>query len=434
MVLKIGIDQVPRHEFVFNNHEDGLVSANYVNKGEPYGTERRYHDKNEWAFGFNDFVIAELTPRMAYSVTGNLQENQAREAPEHVRAQRDRTPPNSYGQGMYGYADITRIGAKNRSGYTTIAYGWGNKDDIFDVNVESEYINVREPGKASELTGEPMVWLVALPIPGGLAKWDTFWIDLNKGVRALYFPARYVYNKDFPHDAAYAKVSFVEQGSRKLIDAAPLMFETSLAKLFGGPGVDLAELTRESATTIGLQSAQHVGAYSLEKSIIVNIPKFIEQSYLVATNQKASPHDAIYLADSKDISAKPRTPSDDWKWPQDYFWASVVKTVYAEYLSRTEQMNLIEQTTSDLGMGGELALTVLCMAASLVPYVGPFLATAGSIAIEKLKNVESTSPAEDFTLVAASDKTWNSIPGEAKERLVKGIKSALNVLQKAKRL
>jgi hypothetical protein len=190
IVIKLGIDQVPRKEFVFKNYDDGLISADYVNEGEPSDRQPRSASKGQWSFGFNDFVIAELTPWVAYSVTGHLKENQAREAPEHVRAERDRTEPNCE-VGPWGLApNWDRIGAKNRSGYTTMAYGWGNHDDIFDVNVESEYIDVREPGKASEFTGEPFVWLVALPIPGGLAKWDTFWIDLNKGVRALYFPAR----------------------------------------------------------------------------------------------------------------------------------------------------------------------------------------------------------------------------------------------------
>jgi hypothetical protein len=208
------------------------------------------------------------------------------------------------------------------------------------------------------------------------------------------------------------------------------MFESSLSKIFGGPGIDLAQVTRETAATIGIQSKQHVGAYSFTQSIVVNIPKFIEQSYLVATNQKATPHDAIYLADSRDISAKRRSPSDDWKWPQGWFWGSEFKTVYAEYLSRAEQMNLIEETSKDLGMKGEFGLTVLCMAASLVPYVGPFLASAGSIAIDKLKIIQTTSPATEFPLVAVSDKTWNSIPGETKEGLIKSVKAAIKFLKR----
>jgi hypothetical protein len=190
MVIKLGIDQVPRKEFEFKNYDDGLISANYVNKGEPSDRKPRSASKGEWSFGFNDCVIAELTPWMAYSVEGHFEENQAPEAPEHVRAERDRTPPIFGSNNTYIVPAISRFGAKHRSGYTTMAYGWGNHDDIFNVNVESEYSDVREPGKASEFTGEPFVWLVALPIPGGLAKWDTFWIDLNKGVRALYFPAR----------------------------------------------------------------------------------------------------------------------------------------------------------------------------------------------------------------------------------------------------
>ncbi|RJE24624.1 hypothetical protein PHISCL_03048 [Aspergillus sclerotialis] len=410
MVIKLGIDQVPRSYFSCTNEGDGLINANYVNEGEPPEKTQRYASKNEWCFGFNDIVLAELTPKLADDPN----------APKHVRAR--------WKQDVWMGSDLMNIWA----GYETIAYGYGNKDDIFDVSVESEYIDIN-CGSVREFTKDTLVQIVALPIPGGLAKWDTFWIDLNKGVRALYFPARYVYNKDCPDDAAYAKISFVEQKERSLVYAAPLMLEKALSKLFDWPKVDLANVTRQTATTITLEKKEKIGAYSTDKSLIINIPKFIEQSFLVATNREASPHDTIYIADSQDISAKRRVHSTEWMYPQEQIWVSVNGKPYADYLSRVEQMNLVEETSSELGMGAEIVLSVLCMAASLVPYVGPFLAVAGTAAIEKLKNVQKTSPPEDFTLANVTDKTWNSIPGEAKDKLIKKVKDAIGVLLKAKR-
>lgn len=167
------------------------------------------------------------------------------------------------------------------------------------------------------MTGEPFVKFIPLMIPGGLGANDTFWIDLNKGVRALYFPARYVYANDYPGDAAYAKISFVEEGSRNLIDASNLIFENTLSKLLVDNPMDLTGITRKTAEVIKLDKAYHVGAYSFSKTLIVNVPAFIEASYWVSIGDasKAAPHDAVYLANSEDIKATrmPETDSYD-KW------------------------------------------------------------------------------------------------------------------------
>ena len=66
----------------------------------------------------------------------------------------------------------------------------------------------------SQLYGDVYVKFIPLVIPGGLAKCNTFWIDLNRGVRAFYFPARFIYHPDAPGDTGYAKISFVENSSR----------------------------------------------------------------------------------------------------------------------------------------------------------------------------------------------------------------------------
>lgn len=111
------------------------------------------------------------------------------------------------------------------------------------------------------------------------------------------------------------------------------------------------------------------------------------------TTQDRSPLDAVYLNNSASIIAKKRPHSDAWKFPQEsikWEWTSVS---LSDFISKTEQVNMQESTKSHLGLGEEMALTILCMAASLVPYVGPFLATAGSLGIEQLKGVTTDSPA-----------------------------------------
>ncbi|KAL9033814.1 MAG: hypothetical protein Q9180_005750 [Flavoplaca navasiana] len=182
------------------------------------------------------------------------------------------------------FPDIGYAISKHKSGYMTMAYGWGNHGDVLEYNSTiDQYCDVEGP-EPSDMQN------------------DTFWIDLNKGVRELYFPARYQNSDDFPNDTAYPKISFA------LIDKP----------------IDLEPISRKTAETIALNKAYHVGAYSFDSTLIVNIPKFVEASYYVSVNDptKAKPHDAVYLAKSDQIHATRLPYSDSWdKWslPPEYY-------------------------------------------------------------------------------------------------------------------
>ena len=217
MVLKIGIDQItrshwtflPEMEPTFNGQKYKAkyqwISANYVNDGEPR-EDRKFEEGilTQFNFGFNDFVVVECTPEMAYQIHG-ASEPEVELPPEHPRAARIQTAQGdgdgSLEQGLQNiFVKGQLLPEKQRSGYATMAYGWGDHANVLDFTCETnEYIDVEGP-PAKEMYGEPYVKLIPLMIPGGLAKNDTFWIDLNKGVRALYFPARYQYGDDFPND------------------------------------------------------------------------------------------------------------------------------------------------------------------------------------------------------------------------------------------
>ncbi|PWY94100.1 hypothetical protein BO94DRAFT_582504 [Aspergillus sclerotioniger CBS 115572] len=185
---------------------------------------------------------------------------------------------------------------------------------------------------------------------------------------------------DYPGDAAYAKISLVDENQRQLVDAHELMDQyTGLKQLFD------------------FETRYHVGAYSVDSTLIVDIAKFVDACYLVSTNPTAAPHDALYLANATDIRGS-RYEAKGSNIPPSggKIWWSLLKDEnvksYVAQVSKAEQMNLQEAQTSDLGAGAEIALNVL-MAASLVPYVGPFLSTVGSAEIEGLTNVKVDSSA-----------------------------------------
>ncbi|MCJ1348327.1 hypothetical protein MMC31_006558 [Peltigera leucophlebia] len=494
MVIQVGIDQIPRRLWKFKSYEQGWINANLVNEGPPQEYVEALHKDGKYVYGFNDFVIAELTPHMAYNVKGAVQ-GMADRPPKHPR----------------GYPGVSEQDtfSKSRSGYYRIAYGYGKKVDIFDLgSTKNEYVVLEGP-KDESWTGSPIVMLIALPIPGGLKQNDTFWIDLNKGLRALYFPARYIYSKDFPGDAAYAKISFVEKASRRIIDAKPLQEENTFGKefkpWFGDITPPLSLATRENSELANLNIESTVGAYSFDSTLIVNVPQFIESCFLVSMNPSTSAHDSIYLAKSTDIKAFPRKDGSvleslranadfvvdfgsteiisrvdgsavntrdkelaqaigrmerDWKRESDFDDLLVGKSLenklpkgillggkfkfpgralaiewnsytYAAFLSEIEQINLTQVSDSDLSPGAEMALTVLIMAVSLVPYVGPFLATGGTLVVERLKNVV-TSETPELGVLGITAAAWNSAPNEAKDSVVARLLPTVKMIIKAR--
>lgn len=494
MVIKVGIDQIPRGLWKFESYEQGWINANLVNKGPPQEYVEALHKDGKYVYGFNDFVIAELTPHMAYQVHG-WDKGPTDQPPEHPR-------------GYPRVADRYPF-SKPKSGYSQIAYGYGKKVDIFDLgSTKNEYVVLEGP-KDESWTGFPMVMLIALPIPGGLKQNDTFWIDLNKGLRALYFPARYIYSKDFPGDAAYAKISFVEKASRRIIDARPLQEENTFGKevklWFGDITPPLSLATRENSETAILNIEPTVGAYSFDSTLIVNVPQFIESCFLVSMNPSTSVHDSIYLAKSTDIKAFPRTDGSvleslranadhivdfgsteirsrvdgsdvntkdkevaqfvgrmvsDRKRESDFDDLPVGKSpenkvpevmmlvgkfkfpgralaiewnsyTYAAFLSKIEQINLIQVSNSDLSRGAQIILNVLIMAVSLVPYVGPFLATGGTFLLERLENVV-TSETPELGVLGITAAAWNSAPNEAKDAVVARLLPTLKMIIKAR--
>ena len=437
MVLKFGIDQIPRAQWTWTPYNENWISADYVNPGEPDGDHVIYKDKEpkKFNYGFNDFVVAECTPELAYEVKGQL-ERQADLPPKHPRAGADRTKQAS-GFLPLDIAQGTAF-AKHKSGYRTTAYGWGDHADVLDANCKTNhYIDIEGP-EPSEAYGDVFVKFIPLVIPGGLAKSNIFWIDLNKGLRALYFPARYIYHPDAPGDAGYAKISFVENSSRNLIDAKALIFENTKSKSLANTPIDLEGITRKTAETIQLNKNYHVGAYSFDSTLIVNVPKFIAASYYVAggAHSVENPHDAIYLAKSADIKATlfPKPPNYNWRVPPSvYTWEHHTKPLmrtYSQEVGRMDQISLQENSSSDLGAGEELFLNVLVMASSLIPYVGPVIATLGVEGIEALKGLRTDSSAEEAEAAGISAKIWNGIPGEAKEQLVPKLGEAANKVLK----
>lgn len=415
MVIKIGIDQITRSHFTWRPWNENWVSADWINDAEPDQTTKIPISEKRFNYGFNDFVVVECTPELAWEVKGVLSDRKATQPPQHVRA--SRADSNGETNVQFGFWQA-------RSCYSTMAWGWGTASEVLDQNSSQNlYCDVEGP-PPSYSTDQPFVRYIALVMPGGLKNNDTFWIDLNKGVRALYFPARYVYNDDFPNDAAYAKISFVEDGSRQLIDASDLMFMNDLSKVFGDTPLDLHDYTRQNTDVITLEKKPHLGAFSVDSTIIVNIPQFIESSFLVAYDQTAKPHDAVYLAKSADLKATRVPPSDDgqnWRLPPEYYKWEVhtqqLSLSYSAELSSSEQVNMKEVTTSRLSLGEEFALSVLLMAASLIPYVGPLVATIGSKVLDNMKDIRSDSSDDEVAASGIAVDAWNALPGEAKEKL-----------------
>ena len=438
MVLKFGIDQIPRAQWTWTPYDENWISANYVNPGEPDGDHIIKKGEKRFNYGFNDFIVVECTPEIAYQVHG-FTESEAELPPKHPRAWMRKTGKatgNLIADAVAGTAF-----AKHKSGYTTMAYGWGNHADVLDANsTTNHYVDVEGPEPA-EMYGDVFVKFIPLVIPGGLAKNDTFWIDLNKGVRALYFPARYVYHPDAPGDAGYAKISFVETSSRSLIDATNLIFVNTLGKSLAATPINLEGITRKTAEVIQLNKDYHVGAYSFDSTLIVNVPKFIAASYYVSggASRVENPHDALYLAKSVDIKASRLPPPDHWILPPVYYdWRVHTKHLmrsYAKEIGSMDQANLQEAaTSSDLGAGEEFFLSVLVMASSLIPYVGPLVSTLGEAGIEKLKGLRTDAEEEDPEAAGISKNIWSALPDEAKDKLVpklvEGAKKALKYVPK----
>ncbi|KAL8942189.1 MAG: hypothetical protein Q9216_001797 [Gyalolechia sp. 2 TL-2023] len=438
MVLKIGIEQIPRKQWTWTPWDENWISANYVNKGEPEQTQKIKSSEDKFNYGFNDFIMVECTPELAYQVHGVL-ESDASLPPKHVRAWMRKTA--GY-QGSPMFPDLTYSTHKHKSGYTTMAYGWGMHGDVLDANcTTNQYCDVEGP-EPSDMYGDVFVKLIPLMIPRGLGKNDTFWIDLNKGVRALYFPARYKYSDDFPDDAAYAKISFVEDSARNLVDAAPLIFTNTVSKALVDTPIDLEPIDRKTAETIALNKQYHVGAYSFDSTLIVNVPKFIEASYYVSINDasKAKPHDAVYLAKSDQIRATRLPHSDEgahWTLPPQYYWwgayTQKLMRSYAGEISRSDQINLQETSTSDIGAGTEFFVSLLLNAASLIPYVGPLVSTMGGQVLENMKGLRTDSSAEEAEAAGIQGKVWNSIPGEVKDKLVQKLGDCARLLGKMHR-
>ncbi|KAL8657225.1 MAG: hypothetical protein Q9226_002120, partial [Calogaya cf. arnoldii] len=216
---------------------------------------------------------------------------------------------------------------------------------------------------------------------------------------------------DISNDAAYAKISFVENSARNLVDASALIFENTFSKMLVDKPIDLEPINRETAATIALNKEY----------------QFIGGSYYVSINvtSKAKPHDAVYLAESDRIRATrlpPSHSSDRWRLPPEYYWwggyTQQLMRSYAGETSRSDQINLQEATTSDIGAGTEYFVSLLLNAASLIPYVGPLVSTMGTQVLENMKGLRTDSTAEEADAAGVSGTVWNSIPGEAKDKFV----------------
>ncbi|OJJ67753.1 hypothetical protein ASPBRDRAFT_661119 [Aspergillus brasiliensis CBS 101740] len=418
MVVKLGPEQLQREHWTFKSqkYDDRLISAN----AQPLGTDQGgVRCTKEYRYGFNDFVIAELNPKKA------VFEGYAREPPmppAHPRSQGMATPVR------HGRLNAVR-GAYHYTGYTTIAYGWGKQKEIFTLGGDNEYVNIHCRNAENYNDFDPMTKLVALPIPHGFANSDTFWIDTNGGVRALYFPARFQLNEDCPNIGVYAKISFVEEKSREFVYAGPLIADNTMARLFDLEEADLSDVSRKVDKTVELHISPHYGADDPLQTVVVNVPKFIDACFGLYLPNPPLPYDAVYVTHCENIHAK-CWPDRPGLFPGSTVWPEEVGRSYSAVINTMDQINLQETTKSELGTGAEIGLSILCMAASLVPYIGPLLATGGDVMIEKLKNIRTDSDETDVGFLGVVSKTWSSTPDEAKSRLVKGIASALKTMKK----
>lgn len=88
---------------------------------------------------------------------------------------------------------------------------------------------------------------------------------------------------------------------------------------------------------------------------------------------------------------------------------------YAGEISRAVQINLQETQTSDIGAGTEFAVSILLLAATLIPYIGPLVSTMGFRVLDSMKELKTDSTAQQAEAAGISSTVWNSIPGETKE-------------------
>jgi hypothetical protein len=63
------------------------ISAEYVNPREPDQTHKIPEWEKRFNYGSDDFVVAEVTPELASSITGNMEED-VKVPPKHPRAAR----------------------------------------------------------------------------------------------------------------------------------------------------------------------------------------------------------------------------------------------------------------------------------------------------------------------------------------------------------
>ena len=82
----------------------------------------------------------------------------------------------------------------------------------------------------------------------------------------------------------------------------------------------------------------------------------------------------------------------------------------------------------------DLFLNIILFAASLIPYVGPLVSTLGGQVLENMKDLRTDSSDEEASAAGISAEGWNSLPGEAKEKVVQKLaKTATNMLKTLRR-
>ncbi|KAK2750603.1 hypothetical protein FQN57_002674 [Myotisia sp. PD_48] len=435
MGVQMGLDSHIRSDWNFVNDNHQWISMNYVNPSVPVLNTNFSVKSDQWNFGFNDFVIVEFTPELRYEEDNNLIAGVRPDPPVHPRA----NSSNSHSpEGVDMHMRHRIFSFPRFTSYNSMAYGWGKKGDVLDrFSTVNKYIKVEGPVNGYT-SMSPLVKLMMLPIPGGLKNSDMFWIDLNKGVRALYFPARFVLHDDKPDRAAYAKISFVERYERNLMSAKEIMDENTIGKHLFDLEVDLTNKTRKTEETVKLPRANQVGAYSIHHSLIIDIPRFIESSFWVATDPKAPVFESIYLAESANIQATPFTDESLGLFYETgtIGWTTVYKMLkdYAEDKSADDQVNLkqVSLETSGLDPGLKVAIDLLLMASSFIPYVGPVFAASAAVFANRVENLGKDPGAETKVVesMGISKELWSVAPAKTKDTVLKGIAKAVRVLKR----
>ena len=103
---------------------------------------------------------------------------------------------------------------------------------------------------------------------------------------------------------------------------------------------------------------------------------------------------------------------------------------YSGEISRADQINLQETSTSDIGAGTEFFVSLLLNAASLIPYVGPLVSTMGGQVLDNMKDLRTDSSEQEAEAAGIQATIWNSIPGEAKDKLVQKLGECAKLLIK----